>query len=392
MTNFTSEQLQSLMTAAKELKGQQPKDISTNDYLQLVLMDKIDTLSQTEAAEIIDKMETAISEYNNSYNRGIELGAVPAEDMLKNAIANNNLTEEQAVNFLVATIVLVKNYGKDAQKLTDDELKAQIEAVINGREVNDSTIEELIQEAAATINAANVMAIDEKTAATVAANPLDASTIETIREQAASPLYIAVAAYIANAKGELQLAENENTPEAIAAGVAAGIKVLELNADLSEGKIDLPSWIKYMKVAVGVVLGLAVVALVLPLIAAFAINALLGGLLVFGSVTAAVWVASLLTIGVIAVGSSMAYDKREQLIDTYTAIFDTAIAWITGLKIKEFVKKCYNTAAAKIKEYIQKIKKLTKQTAEPTTELQPAPNIIDVQVAETNNKDRKSVV
>ncbi len=358
MTNFTNEQLQAIHASAKEIKGAQPKDMPANEYLQSVLMDKIDNISQTEADEMISKMESTIRDYNNSYNNGIETGSVAAEEMLKDSISANEMSEQDAINYLASVIVLIQNYGKDINTLTDEGLKAQVEEIIAGREINDITLQTLIKEAATAIQNSNVLAIDEKIASAIASNPLEASTITSIREQAQTPLYMAVAAYIGALKGEVGIPEEELSPVTVALGIAAGIKLQEINADLSDGKIDLPTWAKYTKIAVGVALAISVVVLAMPILVAFTLNMLLGGLIVFGSFTGSILCVVLLTFGVISFSGIKLMENANKIWEAYSRMFDKAYKWIVNLNVKEKIKKCYSDTVIKIKEFILKAKDL----------------------------------
>lgn len=378
MTNFTKEQLQGLYDEAKKIKASQPKDMNENEYLQTVLMKEIDNLSQTEADGIIDRMESAIRDYNAGYNQGVETGSIPAESMLTEAINANNMNDQEAINFLASTIVLIRNYGKDINELNDESLKAQVAELTEGREVDSSTVQSLIEEAASAIRSSDVMAIDAHTASELAATPFDASLVASIREHAQSPLYLSVAAYIAASKGELEISENEVSPESIALGVATGMKIQEISADLSEGKIDLPTWAKYVKVALGVALALSVSILALPILAAFSVNMILGAFVVFGSFTASLFFGALMTIGVVIFTGIKIYDRAEQIWEAYSKMFEKAYAWIANLNVKEKVKEYYIATKNKIMEYIRKAKGLLNQQQVQ----QPAAEVVEPTVVE----------
>ncbi len=279
MINYSNEQLSAIYEGAKKLKESQPHNLTADIYLQAVLMEKINSLSQADAAEVITKMETTIREYNLNYNRAIKEGSVAAEDLLRHAISSRKMSEEDAINYLASMIVMVRNIGVDIDSITEEGVKSEVEGVIAGREVNGETVEALLGEAASAINATDMVTIDENIANLIVRTPLDSSTIETIREVASNPLYMSVWAYIEAVNDDTSANDKlEITPEGIALGVAMGIKIQEINADLSEGKVSQSTWLKNLKIALRVALTLVVIlTLVLAILfITFEVNCLLG--------------------------------------------------------------------------------------------------------------------
>lgn len=378
-TTFSISDFESLQTLVAQLKNNRPEDVSENSYLQQALMEQLENLSQTEAEHIVNEITAGIADFTLQYNNQVADGKDSVEEIIRQAIVNNDMDEANAMRYLASIIIVMRMQKNGAAPLTDEEIQAQLDEVLRDREVNADSVEALIQEAVAEIKQNALLAVDDRLANQIASTKLDAQAVSTIKEMTDAPLYVAIAAYIAGAKGELEMPESYDNPRLLGVGVASGLKTMELTGDLAGGIIDENVWMQYIKIVTGVTLALAVGYLALNVMAAISVGLFIAGVLILGEGTVAVICSSILALGFLVWTASHLVADVTQLIPVYNEWFDKAVNWIATFipQASQRLKSAYQVVREKLLALGHRVKEKFTTTTETTEEvavegLQPA--------------------
>lgn len=188
-----------------------------------------------------------------------------------------------------------------------------------------------------------MIAVDEEMAEHFVNVPLDVNTIHALREEASNPSFVAIAAYIAGKKGEFEMLESFDTPRNLAVGIASGLKNMQLTADLSEGRITSSQWMKGVKIAIGVALGLGIAYIAFNVVTALSVGLFAGVAILLGAGTVAVIAAAVLAMGYLVWTACHLSGDLSRLVPVYDKCFDKTVEWIAQFmpKAAEYIKTLY---------------------------------------------------
>lgn len=342
-TVFTTNDFKALQTIVDQLKDNRRADVSENSYLQQALMDQLENLSQTEAEHIVNEIMAGIEEFYLEYNNQADKGQNATEDILRQAIVDNGMDVSAAMSYLAGIIIVMDMQKNNPSLINDEDINAQLHEILKEREVSTDSVEELLHEAVTKINQNAWLNLDAKMAEQIASTGLNAQTVQAIREMTENPLYVAIAAYIAGAKGELEMPQNYDNPRLLGVGVASGLKSIELTADLADGIIDENVWLQCMKIVIAVALAMALAYVAMNVMAAISIGLFFGGILIMGASTVAVIASSILSIGFLLWATSRLVPEIGKLVPIYDECFDKAVEWISTFvpQVAERLKNIY---------------------------------------------------
>ena len=341
--NFDATDFQALQAMITEIKSGYSEGMIKDNYLQQVLMENISDLTQTEAEEIVKEIEMGIADFNRGYNEGQKEGQAPCGQILRDAISLNEMDDAASVRYLASVVVMMRMQELAVTEIDEAQIESLLNEVIDGREFNSETVEALLNEAVEAIGQNNMIAVDEEMAERFVNVPLDMNAINVLREEVSNPLFVAIAAYIASKKGELEMPESFDTPRGLAVGIASGLKNMQLTADLAEGRISSSQWIKGVKIAMGVVFGLGIAYVAANVVAALAVGLFGGVAILLGASTAAIIAALVLAIGYLIWTGCHLIKDLASLVPVYDKYFNKTVGWIAQFipKATEYIKTLY---------------------------------------------------
>ena len=375
---FETSDYESLKAYVDEMKAKRPDNLSETDYMEQVLMDALTNLSQTEAELVVQEINSGIKDFNREYNSKID-GDQSFDNILRQTIDKYQMDEGTAIKYLASVIVVLRSQ-KDAAIKSDQEINDDIIKLISGLETSQESINNLLEEVKTELQNIEILSLDEKMAEMVAGTELNQSSLNAINEIKEYPLYLAVAAYIAGQKGELELSEEYTNPRTLGAGIASGVKSMELTADLMEGKIDSSMWVKGIKIALGVAIVLAISYLALNIIAAVTLGLAIGTFILLGDSIAAIICASSLALGFAIWTVSHLVNDFGNIIPLYIEWFNKSVAWVAAFvpKARERLVDIYNSIREKVYSLVQNIKQKEPQETLTEDSVTPKPIVTPV--------------
>lgn len=375
---FETSDYESLKAYVDEMKAKRPDNLSETDYMEQVLMDALTNLSQTEAELVVQEINSGIKDFNREYNSKID-GDQSFDNILRQTIDKYQMDEGTAMKYLASVIVVLRSQ-KDAAIKSDQEINDDIIKLISGLETSQESINNLLEEVKTELQNIEILSLDEKMAEMVAGTELNQSSLNAINEIKEYPLYLAVAAYIAGQKGELELSEEYANPRTLGAGIASGVKSMELTADLMEGKIDSSMWVKGIKIALGVALVLAISYLALNIIAAVTLGLAIGTFILLGDSIAAIICASSLALGFAIWTVSHLVNDFGNFIPLYIEWFNKSVAWVAAFvpKARERLVDICNSIREKVYSLAQNIKQKEPQETLTEDSVTPKPIVTPV--------------
>lgn len=341
--NFEAADFQALQAMVSEIKSGYSEGVIKDDYFQQVLMERLPDLTQTEAEEVVNEIEMGIADFNRGYNEGQKESQAPCEQILRDAISSNKMDDAASVRYLASVVVMMRMQELSVTEINEEQIESLLNEIIDGREFNSETVEAVLKEAVESIDQNGMIAVDEEMAEHFVNVPLDVNTIHALREEASNPSFVAIAAYIAGKKGEFEMLESFDTPRNIAVGIASGLKNMQLTADLSEGRITSSQWMKGVKIAIGVALGLGIAYIAFNVVTALSVGLFAGVAILLGAGTVAVIAAAVLAMGYLVWTACHLSGDLSRLVPVYDKCFDKTVEWIAQFmpKAAEYIKTLY---------------------------------------------------
>lgn len=271
-----SEDMKRVFREANELRAKKPADVSLEIYLKSLLREHLN-LSEDEAEHIYSKLLEGIDLYHLNYDRVVnEEGGYGS--MIESAM--NDMDEDEQVKYLASVYVLLLTYNGKLKTDDPERIKKEVVELSSDFWGVDKAIKELQDRIQTELKNAEFLGsiIDEDTLRKLKKDFSIKYVLDTWRLDKDFAYYSAVAAYIAQMKGEIHLLdpsiENEEdvVPVALGLGIAAGVKQSELTQQVLSGEIEESKFEKYLKIALCVAAFALMVYLALhfagPLIAA----------------------------------------------------------------------------------------------------------------------------
>lgn len=341
--NFDAADFQALQAMVSEIKSGYSEGMIKDDYFQQVLMERLPDLTQTEAEEVVNEIEMGIADFNRGYNEGQKEGQAPCEQILRDAISSNKMDDAASVRYLASVVVMMRMQELFVTEINEEQIESLLNEIIDGREFNSETVEAVLKEAVESIDQNGMIAVDEEMAKHFVNVPLDVNTIHALREEASNPSFVAIAAYIAGKKGDFEMPESFDTPRNLAVGIASGLKNMQLTADLSEGRITSSQWMKGVKIAIGVALGLGIAYIAFNVVTALSVGLFAGVAILLGASTVAVIAAAVLAMGYLVWTACHLSGDLSRLVPVYDKCFDKTVEWIAQFmpKAAEYIKTLY---------------------------------------------------
>lgn len=293
------------------------------------------------AQNVVDDLLWGINQFDTQF------------DVLKNddqsAIRTNienlleNKSEEEKKNLLINSLTALEALKEE--EITDEYIRNKTE------EYSDKSIEELMLDFERAMTEENnfdaiVNSIAEKM------EILDEEQLNDLRKQLTcntldNKFYTALALYIAQCDGKIDLSIDEKGVDAktIGAGAAAAVAMNYTTAQFQNNEIDRPTWMKWMKIIFGGLFFVLMVIAVAMLVTSVSIFVVLSLMSMFGQGVIATFVALGITFVVGKYLADKAVEFTLWLLDVIEEPYDKVVC-----KIASFINLIIN----KVKSAIQK--------------------------------------
>lgn len=267
MDNFMNRHdLELLNRYIERMKQEATNDKPVHAYMQEVLMNHLNTLTQSEADHIVEQIQAGIDEFNAEYNHCVDRQS-SIESILNRAIKENGMDTDMASKYLSTLIVTLRTQGTNQGKITEADAKKAAENALS-QSARAENMDALIKGAATAILDCSALAIDDELAQHIIKMPWSEEASSTISQAFTDPLYQGVAIYIASCKGEIKGYSVVNSPRHLGILAASGRKASDLTKDLLDGRMNKEEWISCMISNISVVFAVILISAAFVVLAA----------------------------------------------------------------------------------------------------------------------------
>lgn len=242
MKAFNELQLQSFFEQARTLRSNAPKDVSTSDYLQQVLMEANPLLSQEEAATLLTDIQFGIEDFNETF-KAVDSNPDGYKESLIRTTSGMNFQDRYV--FMINLLTALRIMKGGMQRMTDSEVESLQQSIKDQYPSNLETEDTLMAAVVSGMAEATIFDLEVPSAHVLTSIQPKAEEVRSFIEEASNALYVATAAYIASMESDEPVQPNEG--KQLGAGIAAGFTQAQATADLSTGRITESRWKSILK-------------------------------------------------------------------------------------------------------------------------------------------------
>jgi hypothetical protein len=300
-TKFTKAELNAITNRLNAIHAHGSEELSLKDRLVSYYMTTDENLTKEEAEQTVSRLMSGVDDLTSKYKAALENGWNPNEHITE---MTAGMTTQERYDFLVNAISIVKNLNVnilgDASDIKGDVEAAIAEMKASNAEVTDATCAALQASLAELLESSPLMLTGEDKIKEMmdAARGQSTNVVDFASSEYDDYRYkneMALAAWIEHKEGNITSLPEGILPESLGVSIAAGVEEAQVMAEVASGNKTFEWAVKCLKVLGGIALVCFLGYIALLGLAITVVTFYEAAILVMGSSSIAVFIASTLS-------------------------------------------------------------------------------------------------